>query len=624
MPKITIRERDLTSAGNLETTTNAVYIPGYSNMGPVNEPILCETLQDFQMVFGSEPYKFRTQQPWPTSSSPVVVDSKNYAFSSDAVPATGSTMGNMYEDGELEKSYTMAVELLKLGLPVLYERVASADVIDNWTASIPVHINKFADDTPIISEGDNVNNIGFIAKATFPGLVSKDIYFTLNLHTVTIISGSTTAQSDYYTIAVGRKKNVDLGTSEISPIETMFTFDPQVAAEYTSCRMVYPNQVLEDNSGLLNLEFSNDVKPGTLLDYLAAVGSDEPLKLYNLEFSATQLDKIQNTNGIGFNDEFTVKTMYEVLLTSGVDVNTGEYKGLDKLLDKGEYIIKFITTGAYPAFEFAQNAIAQKLVEVAANRGDCTALLDHTPNNTRTAFAKASNSVFSKVSDFARSNVKNELGEDAFTYAAMFTPYGVYTCSSIGKQVMLPASFGYLAALAASVQVNGNWMAAAGVQRGGVPNLVALSQNITNAIADSYQNRDAISINPITNIKPYGLIIWGNRTLKNNAKAGDLTATSFLSIRQLTNDVKRTVYVAAKSLTFEQNNDILWINFKSKIIPTLDQMVSGSGLSGYEIKKQKTTKKATIKAVVRLYAIEPVEDWDITIELADSSTEIVG
>lgn len=620
MPKITIRERDLTSAGNLETTTNAVYIPGYSNMGPVNKPILCETLQDFQMVFGSEPYKFRTQQPWPTDNSPVIVDNENYAFSSDAVPTENNTMGNMYEDGELEKSYTMAVELLKLGLPVLYERVASDDVITNWTASVDVLINKFADKTSVSS----TNNLGFTAKAASPGLISKDIYFTLNLHTVTIISDGKTTQSDYYTIAVGRKKSVDLGTSEISPIETMFTFDPQVAAEYTSCKMVYPNQVLEDNSGLLSLEFSNNVKPGTLLHYLADVGSEDPLKLYELKFSDAQKAVIENTAGTGFNDEFKVETMYEVLLTSGTDVNTGEYKGLDKLLDKGEYIIKFITTGAYPVFEFANNAIAQKLVEVAANRGDCTALFDHTPNNTRTAFAKASNSVFSKVSDFARSNVKNALGEDAFAYAAMFTPYGVYTCSSIGKQVMLPASFGYLAALAASVQVNGNWMAAAGVQRGGVPNLVALSQNITNAIADSYQNRDAISINPITNIKPYGLIIWGNRTLKNNAKAGDLTATSFLSIRQLTNDVKRTVYVAAKSLTFEQNNDILWINFKSKIIPTLDQMVSGSGLSGYEIKKQKTTKKATIKAVVRLYAIEPVEDWDITIELADSSTEIVG
>ena len=53
-------------------------------------------------------------------------------------------------------------------------------------------------------------------------------------------------------------------------------------------------------------------------------------------------------------------------------------------------------------------------------------------------------------------------------------------------------------------------------------------------------------------------------------------------------------------------------------------MINGNGISAYEIKRQSTTKKATVKAVVRLYAIEPVEDWDITIELADSTTEILG
>ena len=53
-------------------------------------------------------------------------------------------------------------------------------------------------------------------------------------------------------------------------------------------------------------------------------------------------------------------------------------------------------------------------------------------------------------------------------------------------------------------------------------------------------------------------------------------------------------------------------------------MVNAGAISAYEIKKQKTDKKATIKATVRLYAIEPVEDWDITIELADSTTEVLG
>ena len=605
MPSITIRERDLTSAGNLEATTNTVYIPGYANMGPTNEPILCETLQDFQLIFGSEPYKFRTAQNWPLAGSEEfgvkLENNADYLGFNDA--AYVSTMGKFYEKGELEKSYIMAAEILKLGIPVLYERIFNdtSDNIAKWTANT-------------INSSKNILNIegGDIAivSAKSPGLVSADIYFTLSENPVKI---DKTTTSYYYTIKVGREKNVELSTSEISPQATKFTFDSQVAALYSDCVMIYPAQKIEDNSGLVILEFSSSISSETRLKINPKKNGKEYIYTLALPSTTEKSD-----------DEFDVKGMYAELAETGT-TEEGKQLGFNKLLDKGEYVIKFITSGAYPVFEFNDNSIAQAMVEVAANRGDCTALIDHTPNNERTLLALNSSSVYyNVVNDFANTYVVNSLGEDAFTYSAMFTPYGVYNCTTVGKQVMLPASHGYLSALAASVQTNGNWMAAAGVQRGAVPNLVALSQNLTNAIADSYEPRDGIAINPITNIKPYGLTIWGNRTLKNNAKAGDLTATSFLSIRQLTNDVKRTVWVAAKTLTFEQNSDLLWINFKSKIIPTLDQMVSGSGLSGYEIKKQKTTKKATVKAVIRLYAIEPVEDWDITIELADSSTEIAG
>ena len=125
--------------------------------------------------------------------------------------------------------------------------------------------------------------------------------------------------------------------------------------------------------------------------------------------------------------------MYKALAETGTDPNTGELLGLNKLLDKGEYVIKFITSGAYPVFEFNNNSIAQAMVEVAANRGDCTALIDHTPNNERTLLALVENSVYAKVTDWADTYVVNSLGEDAFTYAAMFTPYGVYNCTTVGK-----------------------------------------------------------------------------------------------------------------------------------------------------------------------------------------------
>ena len=250
-------------------------------------------------------------------------------------------------------------------------------------------------------------------------------------------------------------------------------------------------------------------------------------------------------------------------------------------------------------------------------------MIDHSPANERSLVGDGSvyNWITSSEGLGGQYNV-NEFGEESNTFAAMFTPYGIY--DTIYGEQMLPASYGYLAAHTAQTQSTNSWKATAGADRGRVPGLKSLCQNLTNSIADSYQPRDGVAINPITNIKPHGLVLWGSRTLKNNALNGDLTATSFLNIRQLTNDVKRQVYVAAKSLTFEQNNDLLWIKFKNKLTPLLDNMVNSGGISAYDIKKKKTDKKATIKAIVRLYAIEPVEDWDITIELADSTTEILG
>ena len=101
-----------------------------------------------------------------------------------------------------------------------------------------------------------------------------------------------------------------------------------------------------------------------------------------------------------------------------------------------------------------------------------------------------------------------------------------------------------------------------------------------------------------------------------------MTAQSFLNVRQMVSDIKKLVYIAAKSLTFEQNNDILWVNFKSKITPTLDKMVTSNGISGYKVIQKPTTEKAKIVALIKIYPIEPVEDWDITIELSDAEVVV--
>ena len=213
----------------------------------------------------------------------------------------------------------------------------------------------------------------------------------------------------------------------------------------------------------------------------------------------------------------------------------------------------------------------------------------------------------------------------------MFTPWATYsriTTDSNNDQATFraPGSYAYLLALADSIKTNANWLAIAGATRGGVKNLFEMNTVIPNGVADAMQPRDAISVNAITNIKPYGYTIWGNRTLKNNAEQGNLVATSFLNIRNLVSDVKKTCYRVARKLTFEQDTDVLWINFKSEIAKLLDRMKSGYGISGYKIIRdashERAKDKATLCAKVILYPTYAVEDFYITIVLKDDEVSV--
>ena len=311
------------------------------------------------------------------------------------------------------------------------------------------------------------------------------------------------------------------------------------------------------------------------------------------------------------NDEFTVEGMYDTLSIATF------WDYADRLTAKGEYDFKYLTSGAYPVFEYNNNIIANNMIQCAKERGDATAYIDHTNNKLRTCIASKPESAYKSFVDYMRNQ-----GNDYSIYAAMFTPWYRSTCGTVGQILEMPASFAYLSAMAKMIQDKPNFLAVAGVERGSIPNFVASTQLITNAMADSYQPRNDVSFNAITNIKPYGYVIWGNRTGKNNAVKGNLTAQSFLNIRQMCSDIKKTIYTAAKTLTFEQNTDILWVNFKSKVSPLLDKMITGNGINGYKFIKKATTEKAKIVAVIKIYPIEPVEDWDVTIELSDAGVVV--
>lgn len=566
MPSVNIYERDLTNPYSTDTTSNIVFIPGYANIGPINTPTLCRTLSEFYATFGSKPYTFRT-----TQSYPEIGDKK---FTDEANP---STNGSFYEIGDYEKSYIMAAELLSKNLPVLFERVIfDTSEIDYATKEIS-------------------NVATFKAKEIYSGLAGC------------LITCSIDVNSDYYTLNI---KLASASDDDIVKDEKANKLAQQLGISEIDEEF---NFVIDNTKSTPSLPFYTDIH-SNIVDIIWNISGSQLAAVPKFRLTIDNIAK---------KDDFNVTDIYNEFLQS----NTVENHSLYKLKDRGEYQIKFLTIGAYPSFEFGENGvynIFNNLIQTAAERGDCIALVDHTfTRNARSlSTASGSGSVYTELSDYVKTPItivrKGGDSEDGYTYGAMFTPYATYTLTTQNNsQYILPASFGYLIALAASTQSNPNWYAIAGVSRGIPSGLIGLTQNVTNAIADLYQPRDGVSINCITNIKPYGYTIWGNRTLKDNSVDGDLKALSFLNIRMLTSDLKKTLYQACKRYTFENNTDIMWLNFKSQIEPTLAKMLSGNGIASYQIIKLATTKKATIEAVIRLVPIEPVEDWYITIELTD-------
>lgn len=303
------------------------------------------------------------------------------------------------------------------------------------------------------------------------------------------------------------------------------------------------------------------------------------------------------------------------------------------LLDRGLYSFKYLTSGGYPVFEYSDNSIEKQMINLCYTRGDAVALIDHTDNPSRALTGTES-------VDYAVKKTINILPSVTQSFAAMFTPsvemalinsyigesYSDSTKIKLKSTGVFPASFAYLSCLAASLKIAPSWNAVAGATRGKVYGLVAprTTKALTNAIADSYTPDNEVAINPITNIRPYGQCIWGNRTLVDNSIKQGTTATSFLNIRNLVSDVKKQLFVACQSLLFEQNTDVLWVNFLSLVTPVLDKMVSGFGIHNYKIIKLPDSDKTQINVRIRLYPVYAVESFDITIYLNDQGVYLDG
>lgn len=353
---------------------------------------------------------------------------------------------------------------------------------------------------------------------------------------------------------------------------------------------------------------------------------------------------VKVTTAVGTSYETIIYKALEKITNSPAEIDVDKWVEIDTtedafspssyLVDTQEYSFKYLTTGGYPNWNYGGGVLSQMMLTLCATRGDSIAFIDHTNNQDR--------KVTGPKSVYASINSWNPgFGE----YGTMITPWGHYgllnnypnvtTAVNASTQYgyALPGSFAYFKALGNALRGNESWLAVAGVTRGFVPNLNSLCVPkgiLSNSIADSFQSdltnpnlvNPSISINAITNIKSYGYCIMGNRTAQVVTAINASKASNFLNLRNLMCTIKKQIYKAATACLFEQNSDILWVNFKNQIATVLDRIQSTYGIRLYKIIKTSSDSDIKLSCRIIIYPIYAVEAVEVGITLTDNEVTI--
>lgn len=282
------------------------------------------------------------------------------------------------------------------------------------------------------------------------------------------------------------------------------------------------------------------------------------------------------------------------------------------LKDRNQFDVKFLIANEGEE-SASQTSELESALEITKARRDCCVLY----NKITKTYSSAEQAVLSA----------NIGGSDPFLASESKQAAGKYVISFFGNSLLLgeeeiSAVECYILAYLNSIRRgNAEWSAIAGSDRGN-PGLLGLECGyISETDLESMEARTGIAINPIMNMNPWGIRIWGNRTalpIPTIEGDSDLVASSFANIRVLICDIKKSLYRASRQHQFEQNNDVLWVNFQASVNGLLEEMKQSYGIAGYKWIREQTSERAKLKAILKIVPIEPVEDFDLTLELADS------
>lgn len=161
------------------------------------------------------------------------------------------------------------------------------------------------------------------------------------------------------------------------------------------------------------------------------------------------------------------------------------------------------------------------------------------------------------------------------SYAAMYWPWLQTIDPDSGQLVWVPASTMIAGVFAYNDSVSEPWFAPAGINRGGLTNVVRPERKL------SQSNRDTLyesNVNPIASFPGIGTVVYGQKTLQKQASALDR-----VNVRRLLIALKGYIGSVAQTLVFEQNTAATRNNFLSAVNPYLESVQQRQGLYAFKV-----------------------------------------
>jgi phage tail sheath protein FI len=160
-------------------------------------------------------------------------------------------------------------------------------------------------------------------------------------------------------------------------------------------------------------------------------------------------------------------------------------------------------------------------------------------------------------------------------YAATYYPWVSLYSAGLGKTVWCPPSTVIGGVLAYNDSTTAEWFAPAGLNRGGIPSVVAPERRVQQTDRDTlYLGR----VNPLATFPNVGVCVWGQKTLQKKPSALDR-----LNVRRLLIALKGFIGGIARTLVFEQNTTATRNRFLAQVNPYLSSVVQRQGLYAYKV-----------------------------------------